>query len=75
MYWYFTRWEQAGVTVDLLAALRAEARAVQGRGPEPSAGLIDYQSVKGADTVGLDTRGYDAGKKASDAEVLSSSGR
>ena len=34
-----------------------------GRDPEPSAGLIDSQSVKGADTVGRESRGYDAGKK------------
>jgi hypothetical protein len=38
-------------------------RLQEGRGPEPSAGLIDSQSVNGADTVGRDTRGYDAGKK------------
>ena len=28
-----------------------------------SAGVVDSQSVKGADTVGADSRGYDAGKK------------
>jgi len=28
-----------------------------------SAGIVDAQSVKGADTVGARTRGYDAGKK------------
>jgi transposase len=28
-----------------------------------SAGIVDAQSVKGADTVGAGTRGYDAGKK------------
>ena len=28
-----------------------------------SAGIVDAQSVKGADTVGMDSRGYDAGKK------------
>lgn len=28
-----------------------------------SAGIVDSQSVKGADTVGRATRGYDAGKK------------
>ena len=42
------------------------ARAVArtgGRDPEPSAGLIDSQSIKGADTVGRESRGYDAGKK------------
>lgn len=34
-----------------------------GRTDEPSAGIIDSQSVKGADTVGRDSRGYDANKK------------
>jgi transposase len=63
VYWYFTRWEQAGVTEQLLAALRIKARAAHGRESEPSAGVIDSQSVKGADTVGSDSRGYDAGKK------------
>lgn len=28
-----------------------------------SAGIVDSQSLKGADTVGAETRGYDAGKK------------
>ncbi len=37
----------------------------QGRAEEPTAGMIDSQSVKGADTVGRDSRGYDAGKKVS----------
>ncbi|MFF0371643.1 IS5 family transposase [Micromonospora sp. NPDC005087] len=63
VYWYFNRWEDAGVTEKLLAALRIKARVQQGRDPEPSAGIIDSQSVKGADTVGRDSRGYDAGKK------------
>ncbi|MEV4545188.1 IS5 family transposase [Micromonospora echinaurantiaca] len=63
VYWYFTRWEDAGVTEKLLTALRVKARVRQGREPEPSAGVIDSQSVKGADTVGRDSRGYDAGKK------------
>ena len=33
------------------------------RNPDPSAGIVDSQSVKGADTVSAPTRGYDAGKK------------
>ena len=33
------------------------------RDPAPSAGIVDSQSVKGADTVPAATRGYDAGKK------------
>src|SRR3954470_9127056 len=63
VYWYFVRWEDAGVTEKLLATLRTKAQAAQGRDPQPSAGVIDSQSVKGADTVGRDSRGYDAGKK------------
>jgi hypothetical protein len=55
--------EQAKVTEVMLAALREQAPVQQGRNPQPSAGIIDSQSVKGADTVGRDSRGYDAGKK------------
>jgi hypothetical protein len=63
VYWYFKQWEQAKVAEVMLAALREQARVQQGRNPQPSAGIIDSQSVKGADTVGRDSRGYDAGKK------------
>ena len=63
VYWYFVRWEQATVTEQILPVVRAQLRLQEGRNPEPSAGLIDSQSVQGADTVGRDTRGYDAGKK------------
>src|SRR5919199_3783458 len=63
VYWYFTRWEDDKVTDRMLEALRAQVRLQQGRSAEPTAGIIDSQSVKGADTVGRDTRGYDAGKK------------
>jgi transposase len=63
VYWYFTRWEQARVTEKILPVVREQLRLADGRDPEPSAGLIDSQSVKGADTVGRETRGYDAGKK------------
>jgi transposase len=63
LYWYFVRWEQAKVTEKILPVVREQLRLQEGRNPEPSAGLVDSQSVKGADTVGRDTRGYDAGKK------------
>ena len=63
MYWYFVRFEQAKATEKILPVVREQLRLQEGRNPEPSAGLIDSQSVKGADTVGRDTRGYDAGKK------------
>jgi transposase len=38
-------------------------READGRKPDPSAGLIDSQSVRTADTVPSATRGFDAGKK------------
>jgi Transposase DDE domain len=63
VYWYFNQWEQAKITEKILPVLRAQLRVQEGRDPEPSAGLIDSQSVKGADTVGRESRGYDAGKK------------
>jgi transposase len=63
VYWYFNHWEQARVTEKILPVVRAQLRVQEGRNPEPSAGLIDSQSVKGADTVGQESRGYDAGKK------------
>jgi transposase len=63
VYWYFNGWEQAKITEKILPVVRARLRVQEGRNPEPSAGLIDSQSVKGANTVGRDCRGYDAGKK------------
>ena len=64
VYWYFNRWEQAKATEKILPVVRAQLRVQEGRNPEPSAGLIDSQSVKGADTVSCDTRGYDVGNHA-----------
>jgi transposase len=63
VYWYFVRWEDQQVTEAMLEVLRRRVRRREGRQEEPSAGIIDSQSVKGADTVGRDSRGYDAGKK------------
>jgi transposase len=63
VYWYFTRWEEQHLTERMLEALREQLRVEQGRNPQPSAGIIDSQSVKGADTVGRDSRGFDAAKK------------
>ena len=43
--------------------LRARCRIAARRRPEPTAAVIDSQSVKAAETVGRASRGYDAGKK------------
>ena len=47
-------------------AARSAAPAVRGtlgRSPEPTAGVVDSQSLRAAETVGRSRRGYDAGKK------------
>jgi transposase len=61
--WHFNRWNERGVTERILDELREQVRLAHGREAELTAGIIDSQSVKGADTVGRDSRGYDAGKK------------
>lgn len=51
MHWYFKRWNQQGVTDRIHDALRAAVRDGQARDPMVSAGIVDAQSVKGADTT------------------------
>ncbi len=63
VYWYFVRWHDEGTVTRVHDALRAQVRRTEGRSEEPSAGLIDSQSVRTADTVPAATRGFDAGKK------------
>jgi len=45
--------------------LRELVRAAENRDLQPSAGVVDARSVRGASTVTSETRGYDAGKKIS----------
>jgi transposase len=63
VYWQFQQWEKRQVTERIVEELREQLRLSEGREADPSAGVMDSQSVKAADTVGNDTRGYDAGKK------------
>ena len=63
VYYHFTRWKADGTTDRLHDALRAQVRAAAGRDPEPTAAVIDSQSVRGADTVPRASRGWDQAKK------------
>jgi transposase len=63
VYWHFARWRDDGSLDKLHDTLRDRLREAEGRQADPTAAIIDAQSVKGADTVGAATRGYDAGKK------------
>jgi transposase len=63
VYNYLAAWEAAGVTQQVLDGLRDRVRLREGRAAEPTAGIIDSQSVRAAETVSRTSRGYDAGKK------------
>ncbi|MGJ6969688.1 IS5 family transposase [Streptosporangium sp. G11] len=59
----FTRWRTDGDLHALHNDLREHLRLAEGRQAEPSAGIIDSQSLRAAETVATSSRGYDAAKK------------
>jgi transposase len=63
VYHYVHAWQENGATVRMHDQLREQVRVLAGRAPEPTAAVIDSQSVKAADTVAKSSRGFDAGKK------------
>ena len=63
VYGYFAAWRDDGTLARLHGALRAQVRVAAGRTAQPTAAVIDSQSVRAADTVPRATRGWDAAKK------------
>ncbi|MFD9542466.1 IS5 family transposase [Streptomyces sp. NPDC060022] len=62
VYAYFARWQEEGV-FDQLNTLRRQVRRQEGREEEPTACVIDSQSIKTSTNVPASEQGIDVGKK------------
>jgi transposase len=63
VYSYYAAWRDEGILARLGYDLTGLARAEEGRNPEPTATIIDTQSVKTSTNVPVTSQGTDAGKK------------
>ncbi|MEV4974688.1 IS5 family transposase [Streptomyces scopuliridis] len=63
VYAFFRRWREHGLIAEFHDRLRGRVREREGGEAEPTAGIIDAQSVRAAATVPASSRGYDGGKK------------
>jgi putative transposase len=61
VYGYFRRWSQAGLWEQINLGLREEVRQQAQRNPQPSAAILDSQTIKTSDQACKS--GIDAGKK------------
>jgi transposase len=62
VYAFFRRWRDQVLVREFHDRLRDRVRQKAGRDAQPTAGVIDSQSVKADAVVGADSRGFDGGK-------------
>ena len=62
VYYYFNKWKVNGLIERIHESLVQLTRIKEGKEKEPSAGIIDAQSVK-TTLVSSESKGFDAGKK------------
>ncbi len=62
VYYYFSIWKKGGIFEVIHEALVEKVRVMEGKKEEPTAGIIDAQSVKNT-LVSSENKGFDAGKK------------
>ncbi|MFE1409068.1 IS5 family transposase [Streptomyces sp. NPDC058770] len=62
-YGFMARWAACGVVGQIRDQLRRRVRREMGRAPGAVATVIDSQSVRAAETVGRDSRGYDGAER------------
>jgi transposase len=63
VYFYYAAWRDEGIFAQLNYDLTGLARVKEGRKPEPTASIIDTQSVKTSTNVPVTSQGTDAAKK------------
>jgi transposase len=63
VYAYYAAWRDEGIFAQLGYELTGLARVKEGRKAEPTAAVVDTQSVKTSTNVPLTSQGTDAGKK------------
>src|SRR3954449_1212845 len=63
VYGYFALWSKEGIFTELNYRLTGLVRDHHGRAVEPTASIMDTQSVKTSTNVPAETHGIDAGKK------------
>jgi transposase len=63
VYDYYAKWEADGTTEVIHDLLRGKVRAAAGRSEQPSAAILDAQSIRTSGNVPESSQGIDAGKK------------